>query len=398
MPGHSGNDFFEFKANKLDITEIEGMDNLLSSSSVILDAENEIARVYGYKHSLMVTQGSTICMHMSIYLAKMLGLKIVALGDMHSSFYNGLNLYQMEYEAFDSIEKLEDVIKKSNTDVAIFTTSPNYFGQTKCLQRINEIGAKLVIVDAAHGAHFVYSNVLPEYPKADIVFSSMHKTMPAQTGSAILNVNSDELYNHLKYIRSIMHSTSPSYLLMASMDMARAYMEEQGQALYESIKNTIDKYNGKFSRYTIEKVDDISRLVINTNEDDALDIAHKLHEKGFDLEMAIDNKLVFIVTPFNIDKVSLLEKAIDEIEPIKLKAKTSKQAEVEFESINGRLPSYVDIEEAEGYISNAQICIYPPSIPIIQRGQIIKKEDINILNEHKGHLLGLVNGKVPVLK
>ena len=398
MPGHSGNDFFEFKANKLDITEIEDMDNLLSSSSVILDAENEIARAYGYKHSLMVTQGSTICTHMSIYLAKMLGLKIIALGDMHSSFYNGLTLYQMGYEAYDSIEKIEDVIKKSNTDVAIFTTSPNYFGQAKCLDCINELGAKLVIVDAAHGAHFVYSDVLPEYPKADIVFSSMHKTMPAQTGSAILNVNSDELYNHLKYIRSIMHSTSPSYLLMASMDLARAYMQEQGQALYENIKKVIEAYNGKFSRYTIEKTDDISRLVINTKDDDALDIAHKLHKKGFDVEMAIDNKLVFILTPFNIDKVSVLEKAIDEIDAVKLKNKIAKHTASEFKEVDGREPLYVDIDDAEGYISNAQICIYPPSIPVIQRGQIIKKEDINILNEHKGHLLGLVNGKVPVLK
>ena len=399
MPGHSGKDFFEFKANKMDITEIEGMDNLLTSSGVILDAEKEIARAYGYNYSLMVTQGSTICMHMSIYLAKILKVKIIAYGKMHSSFYNGIKLFGCSYEEYDDIEKIKDVLQKCTTRVAIFTTSPDYFGKVKDLEQINNLGADLVIVDAAHGAHFVYSDVLPKYPKADIVFSSMHKTMPAQTGSAIINVDDGLLFDYLKHIRAMTHSTSPNYMSMASMDLARAYFEEQGAALYLNIKNTIDKYNGHFSRYEIEKVDDISRLVINTKDDSALDIASKLHKAGFDVEMAIDNKLVFILTPFNIDKVSLLEKAIDSIEAEKLHSlATDTNTNIEYGNMEGKRLAFVNIDEAEGLISNAQICIYPPSIPVIQIGQIIKKEDINILNEHKEHLLGLVNGKVPVLK
>ena len=395
MPGHSGKDFYEFKANKLDITEIEELDNLLTSSSVIKEAEDLIAKAYGYKHALMATSGSTVCMQIVLYALKELGYSIIAIGEMHSSFYNACRIFSIDYKEYKT---KEDLLPKVDTRSAIFITSPNYFGKTKCLDRYKEY-ADLLVVDAAHGAHFAFSSILPEYPKADIVFSSMHKTMPAQTGAAIINVNSDELYDNLKFARSLIHSTSPNYMTMASMDLARAYMEENSETLYKHIKEVVDIKKGKFAGYTIEKSDDISRLVINTGEYDAEGIAKDLHKLGFDVEMALENKLVFILTPFNIDALDELESAITSIEAKPLKAiKGFNMGKRLVSSLDNLTPAFLEIDDAEGYISNATICIYPPSIPVLNRGDKITKEDINILNQNKGRLLGLVNGKVPVLK
>ena len=396
MPGHSGKDFFEFKANKLDITEIEGMDNLLSSSSVILDAENLIAKAYGFKHSMMVTSGSTICMQMSIYALNALGYSIIAFKDMHSSFYNACKVFNVTYK---QVENIEDLPPKSDTRSAIFTTSPNYYGNTIDTDKLKQY-ADLVVVDAAHGAHFVYSNMLPKYPKGDIVFSSMHKTMPAQTGAAIINVNDDTLYDNLKFARMLIHSTSPNYMTMASMDLARSYFEENGEELYSNIKNKVESKNGVFAGYTIAHSDDISRLVIDTKGMDAFKLASELHKKGFDVEMADSHLLVFILTPFNIDALDELEKTLSSIkgEPLNDMENLSPVEHLVPPLTHVGVPAFLEIEDAEGYIANADICIYPPSIPVIKMGQKITKEDINILKKNKGRLIGLVNNKVPVLK
>ena len=196
MPGHSGADFGAFKANSLDITEVSDMDNLLCADGVIKEAEDLIAKAYGYKHALMVTAGSTICMQISAYLANKEHLKVVALGRMHNSFYNAMRLFNIEFKEYDSIQKLQYVIDNSQDRLAIFITSPTYFGN------LNEVDKKnnLLIIDAAHGAHFAFSSVFPQYPQGDIVFSSMHKTTPALTGAAIINVNDDKLYEEIVYI------------------------------------------------------------------------------------------------------------------------------------------------------------------------------------------------------
>lgn len=398
MPGHSGNDFFEFKANKLDITEIEDMDNLLSSSGVILNAEQEMARAYGYKHSLMVTSGSTTSMQIVLYALKELKYSIIAYNkqdfDLHSSFYNACRLYNVDYFEAKNIIEINDYIEKHNTHCAIFVTSPNYFGLEQDLDSITKLGA-LLVVDAAHGAHFAFSKVLPNYPMADIAISSLHKTMPSQTGASIINVNSNELYDHIKFARSLIHSTSPNFMTMASMDLSRAYMEQEGERIYSHIKDVVDKEKQRLgTKYVFSS--DISRLVIDVGGD-AYCVAQELHRLGYDVEMTLGTKIVLILTENNIDALHNFIDALLTIKPKDYKEPIFNIVHKRV-SINGLTPMFVDINDAEGYVCNTEICIYPPSIPIIKLGDIITKQDINILNENKDHLLGLVNDKVPVLK
>ena len=399
MPGHSGKAFFDFQENHLDITEIEGMDNLLAASGVIKEAEDLMAKTYGYNHSIMVTSGSTICMQMSAYTIKQMGLEAVAIGSMHSSFYNAMRLFEIPYIEVENIQKCLDVIGKNQKQVAIFVTSPNYFGDIQDVDTLYKNKKNnLLIVDAAHGAHFAFSKYLPKYPKGDIVFSSMHKTMPAHTGAAIININDDYLYNLMLLNLSKMHSTSPSYLSLASMDLARAYFEEHGDEDYLKIKNKIDSFKGEFAGFKIKKTDDCSRLVLTKEGIDCYKVLKDLHDMGYEAEMAYEDEIVFILTPFNIDSLDELYDAMQKLSFEKLNSINIQRANKNKEYIKGLRPDFVEIKDAEGLIANADICIYPPSTPIVRFGEKIDKEDINILNAHLGHILGLVNNKVPVLK
>ena len=399
MPGHSGKELFAFKENALDITEIEGMDNLLAASGVIKEAEDLIAKAYGCKHSIMVTAGSTICMQMSAYAIKQMGIEAIAIGDMHSSFYNSMRLFDIPYIQVENVQKCLDVLQKNQKQVAIFVTSPDYFGKVCNLDELNsKKGTNLLIVDAAHGAHFAFSSVLPKYPQGDIVFSSMHKTMPVHTGGAIININDDYLYELMLLNLTRMHSTSPSYITLASMDMARAYMEENGEKEYSKIKSIVESYNGRFAGFDIIKTDDISRLVLQKKGIDCYKVLKDLSKLGFEAEMAYEDKIVFILTPFNVDSLATLEKALKSVDLELLKGNSVAVSAKAKENIAGLVPAFVELDDACGYVANADLCIYPPSTPIVRYGEKIGKEDINILKGHLGHILGLVNNKVPVLK
>ena len=182
------------------------------------------------------------------------------------------------------------------------------------------------------------------------------------------------------------------------MDLARGYLQENGEDAYKAIAKKVLSYNGKFASFDIEKTDDTSRFVISKEGIDAYKILDDLHKLGFEIEMAYENKLVLILTPFNIDKLDEFEKALNSLDFKYREFEHINIEEKEKENKDNLMPDFVEIDEAEGYICNAEISIYPPSQPIISYGKKITKEDINILKAHLGHILGLVNNKVPVLK
>lgn len=135
-------------------------------------------------------------------------------------------------------------------------TYPNYYGFCSDITGISDIVHKynkILIVDEAHGAHFPFSNNLPLsslQAGSDIVVQSVHKTLSSFTQSSILHLNSDRVdTNRLKYSLSLFQSTSPSYLLMSSLDLARDYMEKEG-------KNRLEKaiIIADYARYEINTI------------------------------------------------------------------------------------------------------------------------------------------------
>ncbi len=403
MPGHSGVSFGLFSDFKMDLTEVPGLDNLLQSNGVIKDAEKLLAKVYGTKFALMGTSGTTCSMQITIAMLKKLGYKFIAFGKMHSSFYNALRINNLDYIEVNTLKDLSEKIEKNEDVFAVFITSPNYFGEIFDIEKIYKLTKSTknkFVVDAAHGAHFPFSKLFPEFPgvHSDIALISTHKTLPCFGGSSLITCNSESDYEMLMLYRSLIHTTSPSYLSMASMDFARESFEANGEKWYKEVKNKIESFKGTIGGFEIVKNDDFSRLVLKKKGIDAYKVLVNIQDKGIGVEMAIDDKLVFIVTPFNYKSLDLLDTELRKINTVNFEQNNTKESNIKIENIENFKPSFVSLDSAVGLISNAEIGIYPPARAVIKYRQIITKEQIQIIKDNKEHLYGLVNNKVPVLK
>lgn len=400
MPGHNGK--LNFASMNIDVTELPNLDNMLSSEGIILEAENELAKVYKKRYALFSTSGSTNFMFVSLALAKNDNLKVIAFSDMHVSFYNAIKILNMSYETVEGFDELKDKLEKSQSKCAIFTTSPNYFGQIKDLnmmRNLAHLNNSILVVDSAHGAHFAYSDILPNCASnfADITFYSMHKTMPTLTGGAVLVVDDERLYNLAKYFRSKLHSTSPNYMVMASMDYARDEFLKIASSSYLKIKQKIESFNGEIAGFKIIQNDDFTRLVLKMEGCDAYDVLKQLSKMGIDIEMAYLDMLVLIITPYNYADLDMLEDYLKKVEPKQLKIKKV-DTKAKKKVVKNAVIDFMDIDKAEGCVAASEVGIYPPSVPIVKEMEIIDKSIIEILLTNKEHLFGLVNGKIAVLK
>lgn len=398
MPGHSG---YACLDSKMDITEIEGFDNLLSSSSVILKSEKNAAKLYGKDYAIYSTQGSTLLMHVALNVVKNEGYSVISLGEMHLSFYNALSLFDIPYKEAKSIEDLINKCAVTKSKVAIFTTSPDYFGNNKDLKKLREIAnlfKALLVVDSAHGAHFALSPLLPNVASdyADIAFYSLHKTMAVLTGGSVMVLNNEELYDLAKFYRAKLHSTSPSYLILNSLDIAvgEAYKDVD---IYERIKEEIDSFDGQIAGFKIVKNDDFTRLVLKREGVNCHRLLKDLSRVGIDCEMAYKDMLVLIITPFNYFKLYELENALKKLPLYPYQEKSINTNIVRLDT-SLKAVEFLKIEDAEGRLSANEIGIYPPGTPIVGEKDLIDKSIIKLILANKANLFGLVNGKIAVLK
>ena len=394
MPGHCGCGSGLFASAKYDLTELFGLDNLHAPSGVIAQAEELLARAYGCDRAYIFTCGATACMHAALAYARTRG-DILFTGDMHYSFYSGLELMGIKAEYVPKKELEERLARGAGS---LFFTSPDYLGR---LNGGEEIAAAckrhnvLSVADSAHGAHFAFSRLLPRSltHTADITVVSMHKTMDVYGGGALLCANGRHADSLAAY-RSLVHTTSPSYLTMASIDFARAVWERDGEEFYQDIAektSALSLPNG----YTAVRTDDISRLVINC-AGDAYDAAKKLARQGIYCEAAIGENLVFIVTPHNADKLRVLSKALESITPAPLKKAPELNLKKSGKTCGEAL--LLPVEECAGKIAGADICLYPPGVPVIYRGDILDKNAVQFIKDFECRLSPLAYGRVIVLK
>lgn len=400
-PGHSGGMVIYSLSNApIDVTELRFSDNLLNAEGVILQSEMEVSKAYGTQNVLYSTAGATALIHTVIRALSSKG-NFLIFGDAHKSIYNALRLYVGKGYAYSGLD-LKGAIAKSNAGVVI-VTSPDYFGRTRNLKEIRSIcddmGAVL-IVDASHGAHFAFSQNLPksatEY--ADLVIHSCHKTMPVLTGGAILNYTDEYKASILSTFREI-HTTSPSYPVMASIEGAVERFDREGEVLYIKTLSKIAEFtkNAKDKPYEVVATDDKTRLVIETHSD-ALNIAKGLEARNIYPEMVYGSKLVFIVTPFNADKLCLLQEALDSevYEGVyeSLSFENKELIELNFQGEREQIP----FEKAEGRVCYDGVGLYPPGVPVILPGERIDSQKLDFLRSRLKLTFGLENGMVNVVK
>lgn len=257
MPGHKRNStenippFFK-EYYKRDITEIDGFDNLHHPEGILKDAMERAAGLYRSKKTYFLINGSTAGVLASIMAAVPRHGSLIMMRNSHRSAYHSLMLGEMKgiYLMSDvdpatgldlgvTPAQIMDAVEQHPEAEAVFLTSPTYEGLSMPLRDIAEALHKkniILIVDAAHGAHFGMADYLPENAVdagADLVIHSLHKTLPSPTQTALLNVNGNRIdISRVERYLSVFQSSSPSYVLMAGIDECIRTIREEGRELW----------------------------------------------------------------------------------------------------------------------------------------------------------------------
>jgi lysine decarboxylase len=424
MPGHKGKLLSEQMPDniiKYDITEIPGMDNLHEPEGIIYDSMKACAMAFGAKHTFFLVNGSTSGIHTMLATLNK-GDKILVSRNCHISVIHGLIIFglkpvyvvpQFDYEwqlvVPADISTWKKAVERNPDAKGALVTSPDYYGICSNLSELAKLlhkNGKLLFVDEAHGAHFAFSPRLPATALeqgADMCVQSLHKTMPALTQSALLHIGTESICaDTVKRALSVLTTTSPSYLIMASIDYARELMVREGARRYQGLINTLSEMKQDLS--VMEKLRlvpdsimnfdrDPTRLVVDTSRSaiSGNQLYRLLYDEyGIIAEMADESHVVFIITPADSGKdIAVLKKALLDIDK---KIKTNKKRPVAYVPFNQQqciLPdisvfvknsAFVPLEKAEGLTSASVVSPYPPGIPVLFPGETITSEVINYLH------------------
>lgn len=263
MPGHKRNTLggLSKEIAQIDITEIEGFDNLHQPEGILLKLQEKAAELYHAEKSFYLVNGSTGGILSAISAAVPEGGHILMARNSHKSAYHGAYLRNLtisylypplleEYDICDAITpvQVEEALKREQDIQAVFLTSPTYEGRIADVAGIADVVHKAgipLIVDEAHGAHLGLAEGFAQnscQAGADIVIHSVHKTLPAMTQAALLHVNGNRISRErLQRFLHIYQTSSPSYILMASIDNALRVVERQGAALFARFRESFEE-------------------------------------------------------------------------------------------------------------------------------------------------------------
>ena len=291
MPGHKRNT--ELMGQGLpygiDITEIDGFDDLHHADGILLELEQRIAKLYGADRSRILINGSTAGIMSAILGGVDRGGKLLVARNCHKSVYHAMELGGLEpvylYPEFDTTWEINGVIEpgqikaalEADSEIqAVMLVSPTYDGVVSDIRTIAEIVHSYqipLIVDEAHGAHFGFHPYFPENSNrcgADVVIHSLHKTLPAPTQTAVLHINGtiakeEQIWHYL----NMLQTSSPSYILMAGIDRCVGLLErekeiskanEKGQALLEKEQYGFRQYVARLERLRTELQESLQSL------------------------------------------------------------------------------------------------------------------------------------------
>lgn len=395
MPGHKRNAKFNISGSEIDITEIKGYDNLHSPNGIIKEAENDLAKIYKSKKSFISVNGSTAGMLAAIFSVCKQGDEIIAARNCHKSVYNAcmlLNLkityiepefdYTNGYYTRIKQETVNNTVRKVKKAKAVIITSPTYEGY------ISEIKCSIpLIIDSAHGAHLGIS-YFPKYQKGDIVVSSLHKTLPALTQTAVINVYNEKYVQKVKDYLNIFQTTSPSYVLMNSIAKCIDYIKANKKDFGIFYENVCDLRLANTENLRIKFNDDISKIVLstaNTNINGA-ELAEILRNKySIEPEMVSSNYIILITTVADSkENLQKLKKAIEQIDENLISKYENLMKKPDIPSVKQIIKKCEKFEKSEfttcaGRISNEFVYAYPPDIPLIVPNEKITAETIEYI-------------------
>jgi arginine/lysine/ornithine decarboxylase len=431
MPGHKENkrnfeelEFIRENLYKIDKTEVPGLDNLHVPEGMILKAQVLAAKAFKAEKSYFLVNGSTCGIYSMITGVTKPGDKIIVQRNCHRSIYMAAFVGQLEVsyinpeinEEFDipaglSLTSVIEAMEANQDAKAIVVTYPSYYGICSDLQAIISEAHKrniLVLVDEAHGAHLPFNDRLPK-PSillgGDASVVSVHKSLPALTQTSILNINksvaNSPLIDNIGFMLRLFQSTSPSYVLMASIDAARNIMERDGEKLLDELLENINEFELKIDQLKGFKLLDRKQLGKNSIANlDRTKIVINSKIGGVELATKLQQQFNIIVEMADIHNVVLIASVGDSKEYFdtlyQAIEKISEETNIAISQPTfGKAPEYIPycsmreayysekknirLTEAFNRISAEMIVPYPPGIPLILPGEKITLEMIQYI-------------------
>ncbi|MBQ5329754.1 MAG: aminotransferase class I/II-fold pyridoxal phosphate-dependent enzyme [Oscillospiraceae bacterium] len=400
MPGHKG------KADPYDITEIKGADSLYEAEGIIAESERRTAALFGSYRSFYSCGGSTLCIQaMLMYLSRIKGKRVLAARNCHRAFLNAAALLDLDVVWLPSGSKgflsadidtkeLERALKEHRPHF-VYLTTPDYPGNILPLDDISETvhryGA-LLAADNAHGAYlrFIGKNGIPLHPLfhgADICCDSAHKTLPVLTGGAYLHIgeNAKEPYDGcVKQMMSVFGSSSPSYLILRSLDefaytdksVTEAYFSEMHRAS-ESAKDILRrKYRlagdepGKISIFA-------PSAGYTGNE-----LGELLRKRGIECEYSDSIYTVLMITGLDTESIGKIRDILMEIpvkepfDPLFTGEITRRRRAMSLREAFFAPSETVPIEKAPGRICSRAVTVCPPGVAFVTGGEVFDEKDM----------------------
>ena len=446
VPGHKGNiseliEYFGSQCISLDMNSRYSIDNLCQPTGVIKDAEELASQAFGASSAFFMVGGTTSSVQAMIMSACTNGDKIILPRNVHASVINAVILSgaipvyvnpsihpQLGISMGMSLIEIEQCIAYNSDAKAIFVNNPTYYGICSDLKKIVEIAHvhnMLVLVDEAHGTHFYFHDELPPSAMechADMAAISMHKTGGSFTQSSMLLINHSVDADYVRSIINLSRTTSASYLLLSSLDIARKKMAIEGNSLLSNLLVMVDEARqninslNDYYAFSSEISDGIAianfdktKLSINTS---ALGLAgievYELLRDQYKIQLEFgDIKNILAISSVG-DKRDNFEKLVYALSEIRIKYKTDYIIPFKYEYITPIVKMSpakafyspkrkVSIKESSGRISGDYIMCYPPGIPILAPGELITNDVIDhiIYSSEKGCIITSLGNTTP---
>ena len=393
MPGHKGQGTIGVES--LDITEIEGADSLYEAGGIIAKSEANASSIFGC-HTFYSTEGSSQCIRAMVYLAVLNAKKqgkapLIAAGrNAHKVFMNAAALMDVQVNWITgdswlscciSPQMLDEYLTK-NPAAAVYVTSPDYLGNVLDIGSLAETAHRhgaLFMVDNAHGAYlkFLPQSQHPMDLGADVCCDSAHKTLPVLTGGAYLHIAGDMMAGMAKTALALFGPTSPSYLILQSLDAANRYLAEEYPRKLADFIRQVDGMKEKLinNGYTLVGSEPLKLTVApKAFGYTGHQLGRELEQRNIAFEFADPDHLVLMLTPEMAMKT--VENALLSVprrDPVTAVPPAFHQAAVAMTIRQAALSPFesVPVEAGDGRILAAASVGCPPAVPIAVCGERI---------------------------
>lgn len=434
VPGHKRGrgtpellDFLGEKCVGTDVNSMKPLDNLCHPISVIKDAEELAAAAFGAAHAFLMVGGTTSAVQSMVLSVAKRGDKIILPRNVHRSVMGAMVLCgaipvyvnpdcdnRLGIPLGMSVDAVKKAIKENPDAKAVFVNNPTYYGICSDLKSITKLAHEhgmLCLADEAHGTHFYFSDKLPISAMeagADMAAVSMHKSGGSLTQSSLLLTGPNISEGYVRQIINLTQTTSGSYLLLSSLDIARRNLALRGKESFDKVINLVEYARkeinsiGGYYAYSKELINgdsiydfDITKLSVNTLDIGLAGIeVYDLLRDEYDIQIEfgdLGNILAYVSIGDRIRDIERLVSALSEIRRRFQKSKTGlmDQEYIEPQVVVSPQDAFyspkesLPIKDTKGKVCSEFVMCYPPGIPILAPGERITSDILNYIEYAK---------------